>query len=120
MNAMEAVGLLNDINALAQDALCRPLGEPGERRERCEMLATRLAAAVDARGTGARFLENFAPLMVTAIDRALEHRKLRDDAGAEKWDSLIGFLIPAVRGDGCAALAWLQHVSREDERTGRG
>jgi hypothetical protein len=112
MTALEAVDLLTRICGFAQELLCRPLADPGARRERCEALETELEIAIAGSAQLGRFLDNGAPLLLTAIDRSLYRRHLLDEDGAADWDCLIGHLMPLVRRDAGRALTWLKEVSR--------
>jgi hypothetical protein len=83
--------------------VARPLVVDFERRR--EEIA-RLRAQLDdfGDGPGRRYVNNFAPLLLHALDRALYFRRFNDAAMAEKFDSLVGTLVAHVRGDARAAL----------------
>jgi hypothetical protein len=117
MNSTFAVvDLLGQIVALAQDVLCRPAGDRADRRARCEELDLKLEAAIaSAGGAGARFLDNFAPMLLQAIERALLKRQYGDEQGAAQWESLVGSLMPQVRADSARALDWLAEISRTEK-----
>jgi hypothetical protein len=108
----ENVDLLNRVTALAQDVICRPLADLGKKRERCEVLDAELEIAIAAAGPAARFLDNVAPLLLQAIDRALLKRHLNDEDGASDWESLVGALMPKVSRDTGRMIGWLKEVSR--------
>lgn len=99
-----AHALLNDIVAFAQDVLCRPTVRQSEHRQQCETFEAQLEAAIAAGTSFNRHLDNGAPLLLTAIDRALFKRHCGDEDGAARWESLIGHLMPMVRADAGAAL----------------
>jgi hypothetical protein len=104
-DALAAVKLLLDITGLAEEVLGKPLAtDSSERRGRCEALARQLAAALADSAAMRRQLNNFAPLLIQALDRALDCRRWNEKQAAD-WDSLVGLLLPKVRQDAAAALA---------------
>lgn len=117
MMAYEASGLLLEIVGFAQEILCRPLSDLNERRQRCEALQGKLEQAIAIGGSGVRFLDNFAPALIHAIDRSLYCRHLSNEAGGNDWDSAVGFFMPKTRGDASAALAYMH--DNEPERPTR-
>ena len=116
MTPFETAGLLGDIVAFAQDVICRPQFDLQARRELCEALEARLESEIAASTGGSRFLDNGAPLLLTAIDRALYRRHLCDEDMAEKWDSIIGNLMPLTRADARAALESMSDVQERPTR----
>ena len=115
MTPYEASGLLLEIVGFAQEILCRPLGDQ-PRRLRCEALEGALETAIAASGTGARFLDNAAPVLLHAIDRSLYCRHLFNEAGAKDWDGVIGHLMPIARADAGAALASMHDAPERPTR----
>jgi hypothetical protein len=105
MTPYEASGLLLEIVGFAQEVLCRPIADLTTRRQRCEALDGTLETAIAASGSGSRFLDNAAPMLLHAVDRSLYRRSLYDEAGAKDWDGVIGHLMPIARADAGAALA---------------
>jgi hypothetical protein len=106
---MEAVGLLGEIVAFAQEVSCKPvIGEANVRREHCEFLESKLQEAISSNAASRRYLDNFAPLLIKACDRGLVSRHWQNEDAAVKWESLIGHLMPLVRADGAAALSSLR------------
>lgn len=106
MKAVAANALLNEIVGLGQEVLCRPLGDIELRARACAALDEQLQRSIETDASGAaRFLDSFAPLLITAIRGALERRRAGDDPRAGKWESLVGALIPHVRDDAASALA---------------
>jgi hypothetical protein len=105
MMPLERVSLLGDIVQLGLDVLCRPLGDAGAFAARLQPLLQKLDAEIKtAPGTGQRFLNNFAPLLLVSIERAL-HKRRFNEGDAAAWDGLVGFLAMQVRVDAGALLA---------------
>jgi hypothetical protein len=102
---LAAAAILNDVAQLGADLLARPLiVDITPWRKRCEDLQARIEAEISSSAFAGRYLDNFAPLMLQAIDRALYRRHLTDEPGAVKWDSVVGSLLPHVRADAGDAL----------------
>jgi hypothetical protein len=99
-----AADLLGAIAAAGAALLVRPLVvDIARRREEIATLRAWLDR-FDAGAAGRRYLNNFAPLLLHALDRALYFRGCGDAAMAAKFDSVVGHLIAQVRADGGAAL----------------
>jgi hypothetical protein len=109
---LAAVMLLQDVADLAAQLITKPLIVDVERRRlRCEEVQQRLEAAISAGGAGVRYLDNFAPLLLHALDRALYRRQICDETGAVKWDAVVGHLLPHTRADAAAALASMKEAA---------
>lgn len=93
------VTLLGDIADFAGRIVAKPMAlPPDEWVATCESFSRRLAAAFDASAHSA-IVGNFAPLLVTAMCRAVAVRRAGDAAAAVRWESLISHLVPCVRED---------------------
>ena len=105
MSSLQAAStLLCDIADAGAALLARPLIVNVEARR--EQIAGLRARLDDFKGTpGERYLNYFAPLLLTAIERALYFRYVSDETRAAKFDRLVGGLITDTRDDARAALA---------------
>jgi hypothetical protein len=110
---MDEIAIINDVVAFAQQIICRPTIELTQRRERCEELQAKLETAIGAGTSLSRFLDNGAPLLLHAIDRALFARHCLEDDRADRWDSIIGHLMPLTRRDAGDALEMSSEILRE-------
>jgi hypothetical protein len=105
MSFMEDVAFLGEVAGFAGEMAARPLAVvPEEWQEHCDFLDGKLTELL-AQSAYRRELGNFAPLLITALRRALAARRAGDERGAGKWDCLVGHLTPLVREDGAAILA---------------
>ncbi len=102
---MAAASIILDCTALAEELVARPVGDVTTRRQRCEELTQRLEAEARSTVAGGRYLDNFAPLLLQAIDRALYHRHCANEAQAVKFDAVVGHLLPHARDDAAAAMS---------------
>ncbi len=116
MTSQEAVHLLNEIVAFAQEIICRPLGNLMERCACCEELEAKLEGMIAVSAGASRFLDNGAPSLLFAIDRTLYHRHLCNEEMAAKWDAVIGHLMPMVRSDAAAVLASMHEAQERPQR----
>jgi hypothetical protein len=112
MNAFATTDLLNDIVALGLDTLCRPAADFEGRRERCRSLQARLASEIKTSAGASRFLDNFAPLLLRAIERSMSQWIARDENNGARWDGLVGFLVAQARRDSGDAIAAVSDVAR--------
>ncbi|MGA9855079.1 MAG: hypothetical protein WBR29_07380 [Gammaproteobacteria bacterium] len=104
MSFVEDIALLNAITGFAGEIATKPRAiVPAEWWTRCDTLDAQFAAAHSAYPD---LIRNFAPLLLTSIRRALMARFHGEESRVvEKWDCLVGHLMPLVRGDAAAILA---------------
>lgn len=116
MIALDVANLLNDVGDLAAEVGRAPFHDVTAWRRRAEQLGVRLEDMIKSNGCGmARFLDNAAPVVLLAIDRALIARAFNDNRGVGEWSASLGFLLPMVRADARAAIDSVTD-SREDKR----
>jgi hypothetical protein len=111
MNAtLDAVGLLNDIADLGERVQREPLLQ-GDHWPARSALGQRLDEVRPAH-TAMRFLNNFAPALLVAIDKVLVARAARDRANEERWLRAVVLHVDDVRADARAAIDWLAEISK--------
>ncbi len=97
--------LVSAISQLGQDLLVRPIvTDTRPWRDRCRGLQEQLDDRIASLAPGGPFLNNYSPLLLRAVDRALFFRSCGEGAAATEWDALVGHLVPRVRADAGAAL----------------